>query len=88
MLDMVATREPGVASNSGSSRAVSAKWPRWFTPNCISAPSPVRASSIAMSPALLTSRSSRPERPAANAATLSRSARSSAPTSTVAAGVR
>ena len=39
MLDMVPTREPGVASSSGSSRAVSAKWPRWFTPNCISTPS-------------------------------------------------
>ena len=45
MLDIVATRLPGVRVSSGSSRAVSAKCPRWLTPSCSSNPSAVRPSS-------------------------------------------
>jgi hypothetical protein len=33
---------------------VSAKWPRWFTASCISNPSSVRRSGMAITPALLT----------------------------------
>ena len=43
--------------SAGISSAVSAKWPRWSTPNCISKPSSVRRSGIPITPALLTSRS-------------------------------
>ncbi len=32
---------------------MSTQWPRWLTPNCISKPSAVRRSGIAMRPALL-----------------------------------
>ena len=39
--------------NRGRSRFVSAKCPRWFTPNCVSNPSFVRLSGQAMMPALL-----------------------------------
>src|ERR1700730_15112925 len=37
----------------GSSRLVSAKWPRWLVPNCSSKPSGVRVSGTCMMPALL-----------------------------------
>src|SRR5215212_204444 len=66
----------------GSSRLVSAKWPRWLVPNCSSKPSAVRASGTAMIPALLTSTSRSPVHPAANDRTEDRSARSSCRTST------
>ncbi len=52
----VTMRDPGARSSAGSSSAVSVQWPRWSTPNCISKPSTVRASAIAITPALLTSR--------------------------------
>ena len=39
--DTVTTRAPGAASSAGSSRPVSAKWPRWLVPNCSSKPSSV-----------------------------------------------
>ena len=37
----VTTRDPGVASRAASSSPVSAKWPRWLVPSCISKPSAV-----------------------------------------------
>ena len=68
---------------SGSSRFVSAKWPRWFVPNCSSKPSAVRERGGTMTPALLTSRSSGPLQPSANSRTDARLARSSRRTSVV-----
>src|SRR6266702_429142 len=77
-LDTVTTRGwPPDASRAGSSRPVSAKWPRWLVPNCISNPSAVSWRGIIITPALLTSRSSGPENWSANARTDARSARSS-----------
>ena len=61
----------------GSSRLVSAKWPRWLVPVCISKPSLVRDSGTAMTPALLISTSIWPSNPSAKACTEDRSARSS-----------
>src|SRR5690606_2442307 len=50
----VTTRAPGVASSRSRRRPVSAKWPRWFVPSCISKPSAVSRRGIAITPALLT----------------------------------
>ena len=44
----------------GSSRLVSAKWPRWLVPICISNPSAVRCSGTFITPALLISTSTSP----------------------------
>ncbi len=83
------TRAPGRWRSAGSSAPVSAKWPRWFTPNCISKPSAVRRRGNAITPALATSTST----PApsdtirsANARTDANDARSSTSTRTVASG--
>src|SRR3954452_10096260 len=76
--DTVTTR----SRSRGSSRLVSAKWPRWLVPICSSKPSLVRVSGVAMTPALLTRTSSSPSQPSANARTEARSARSSGRTST------
>ena len=65
----------------GSSRLVSAKWPRWLVPICISKPSLVRCSGTAMTPALLISTSMAPSHSSANAWMDARSARSSGRTS-------
>ncbi|SKU91663.1 Uncharacterised protein [Mycobacteroides abscessus subsp. abscessus] len=51
------TRGASAASSDGSSASVSTKWPRWFTPICISNPSAVRCNGIAMTPALFSSTS-------------------------------
>src|SRR4051812_33537344 len=77
-LETVVTRPPRSLS---SSRPVSAKWPRWLVPNCSSKPSAVVRRGVAMTPALLTSRSSS-STVVANARTDDRSARSSLRTST------
>ena len=61
----------------GSSRLVSAKCPRWFTPSCISNPSAVRPNGTAITPALLIKTSNGSVVSAANARTESRLARSS-----------
>src|SRR5580765_1807077 len=66
---------------AGSSRLVSAKWPRWLVPICISKPSAVLACGIAITPALLISTSIRPDQSSANALTDSSEARSSRRTS-------
>src|SRR5882757_639387 len=60
----------------GSSRLVSAKWPRWLVPIWLSNPSLVCAYGTAMMPALLT-RTSTLSTPSANARTDARSCRSS-----------
>src|SRR6476646_2650214 len=65
----------------GSSRLVSAKWPRWLVPIWLSKPSTVCAYGTAMMPALLTSTST-PSTPSANERTDARSCRSSLRTST------
>src|ERR1700744_1420718 len=57
VLVTVTPRDPGVRSSAGSRSAVSVQWPRWSTPNCISKPSTVRASAMAITPALLIRRS-------------------------------
>src|SRR4051812_35640689 len=67
----------------GSSRLVSAKWPRWLVPICISKPSLVCDCGRAMTPALLTRMWRSPSHASANARTEERSARSSDRTSTV-----
>ena len=48
--DTVTTRDSPAASSAGSSRPVSAKWPRWLVPNCSSKPSEVRRNRAAPSP--------------------------------------
>src|SRR3954451_14793074 len=63
LLLTVTTREPSLRIPSrsnieGSSKPVSAKWPRWLVPSCCSKPSAVTCRGIAITPALLTSRSS------------------------------
>src|ERR1700712_566291 len=91
-LDIVATRAPGAASSSGSRRTVSANGPRALLAVWSSNPSTVRGrSGTAITPALLTSRSSgRPcaRSPSANSRTEARSARSRRRTSVVAPGTR
>src|SRR5438105_787136 len=52
MEDTVTTREACARRRSGSSRPVSAKWPRWFVPNCISKPCLVCWWGMAITPAL------------------------------------
>lgn len=59
VLETVTTRAAGVSRSVGSSSPVSAKWPRWFVPNCVSKPSAVVPYGSAITPALLTSRSRR-----------------------------
>src|SRR4029079_3688260 len=75
--DTVTTRSPTL----GSSRLVSAKWPRWLVPIWLSKPSTVCAYGTAMMPALLISKST-PSTPSAKARTDARSCRSSLRTST------
>src|ERR1700736_3416140 len=65
----------------GSSKLVSAKWPRWLVPISLSNPSTVCACGTAMMPALFT-RTSAPSIPSAKARTDARSCRSSLRTST------
>src|ERR1700730_75894 len=65
----------------GSSKLVSAKWPRWLVPIWLSNPSTVCACGTAMMPALFTSTSA-PSIPSAKARTDARSCRSSLRTST------
>ena len=80
----VVTRGAGASSRCGISRPVSAKWPRWLVPNCSSKPSTVsRRRGGAITPALLTSRSSGPSNRSARACTDSCEARSSRSTRTV-----
>lgn len=62
MLLTVTTREPGTGSIRSSSSPVSAKWPRWLVPNCISKPSRVVCLGVYITPALLISRSMRSSR--------------------------
>ena len=45
------------AMNCPRSRMVSAKWPRWFVPNCVSNPSWVRPNGVNITPALFISTS-------------------------------
>src|SRR5215207_3761652 len=61
----------------GSSRLVSAKWPRWLVPICNSKPSAVRLSGVLITPALLINTLSSPGQLSAKARTEARSARSS-----------
>src|SRR5690625_1878101 len=77
MLDTVTTRSP----MRSSSRPVSAKCPRWLTPNWVSKPSAVRRIGMFMMPALLTS-TSKPPCWAAKSRTEARLPRSSAATVT------
>ena len=57
----VTTRPCASTSSAGSSSPVSTKWARWLVPNCSSKPSSVRRRlGGAITPALLTSRSSGP----------------------------
>ena len=65
----------------GSSRLVSAKWPRWLVPICNSKPSTVRLSGVLITPALLINMLSSPCQLSAKARTEARSARSSRRTS-------
>src|SRR3954452_4546697 len=85
-LDIVTTRAPGRSSSAGSSSPVSAKWPRWFVPSCISNPSAVVRRGSAITPALLKSRSRSPSHALANSRTDARSARSRRATSMAASG--
>ena len=58
--ESVTTRAPRVATSSGNSLPVSAKWPRWLVANCISKPSSLTCLGVvAITPALLISRSIR-----------------------------
>ena len=82
---IVTTRGAGAASSSGSSRRVSANGPRKLLPNCSSKPSAVviRVGG-AITPALLTSRSTgvpSASSPSLNSRTEARSARSTRRTS-------
>src|SRR6202022_4434409 len=65
----------------GSSRMVSAKWPRWLVPNCSSKPSAVWASGTCMMPALLIRTSTGPRHDDAKARTDDRELRSRSRTS-------
>ena len=56
-LDIVTTRGVRPPPSAPSSRPVSAKWPRWLVPNCSSKPSAVSRRGGAITPALLSSRS-------------------------------
>src|SRR4051794_40619898 len=58
VLVTVTIRAAGARRRAGRSSAVSAQWPRWLVPNCISKPSAVRRSGMPITPALLTRRSS------------------------------
>ena len=84
VLDSVTTRASSRPSISGSSRLVSAKWPRWLVPNWSSKPSAVWRRGGAITPALLISRS-RPSwlaaKRSANDRTEARLARSSSSSS-------
>ena len=51
------TREGALFFRMGKSSRVRSAVPRWFVPNCISKPSTVQRCGIAMTPALLISRS-------------------------------
>ncbi len=64
-----------------SSSPVSAKWPRWFVPICISKPSTVARFGTAITPALFTSTATSPSMLSAKPRTEDRSARSSRRTS-------
>ncbi|OAR25684.1 hypothetical protein A8W25_08990 [Streptomyces sp. ERV7] len=84
-LETDTTRAAGAARSRDRSRPVSAKWPRWFTPNCRSKPSVVLPYGSAITPALLTRRSSVSWRyVSAKARTEDRSARSSGANATFA----
>src|SRR5215218_2350214 len=76
-LDIVTTRGAGAARSRSTRSPVSAKWPRWLVPSWSSNPSAVVPCGGAITPALLTSRSSGPSWAAANARTDSRLPRSS-----------
>ena len=86
LLESVTTRASSRPSISPISRPVSAKWPRWLVPNWSSKPSAVLRRGVAITPALLISRS-RPWWPArkrsANSRTESRLARSSSSSSSL-----
>jgi hypothetical protein len=58
VLDSVTTRPSVRPSIVSIRRPVSAKWPRWLVPNCSSNPSAVWRRGVAITPALLISRSS------------------------------
>mmetsp|Transcript_9219 Transcript_9219/g.23112 ORF Transcript_9219/g.23112 Transcript_9219/m.23112 type:complete len:266 (-) Transcript_9219:106-903(-) len=53
--DTVTTRDEPASFRQGSRRPVSAKWPRWLVPSCISNPSSVSMYGQFMTPALLSS---------------------------------
>ena len=91
VLVTVTTRAAGARSSAGSRCAVNAQCPRWSTPSCISKPSTVVRSGIAITPALFTSRSTRSCAAricCAASATTARLPRSSGTTSSEAAGYR
>src|SRR5204863_8789997 len=91
LLETVTTRASARPSIASISRAVRAKWPRWLVPSCSSKPSLVPRRGAAITPALLTSRSSPDRSPlarklSAKEATEERSARSRPASSTRAPG--
>ncbi len=90
MLAVTTTRAPAVFASVGSSKVLSAKQPRWLTPNCSSKPCLVRVSGGRITPALLMSASMRGSCAASSAAAraLARSAWSSGRKATSAPGVR